>query len=82
MSKWYKWDSLELFNAWHEQKIAELGLPKLSVDSDGVIIPNSFMTSSITIPVVLSDVDCRAIVEDENAEGLLLSTSPVERHEA
>jgi hypothetical protein len=76
MTDWYTWDSLESFNEWHLAKMAELGLPKLSVDAEGNTIADSVETTAITIVEKIADNDYRAQVEDNNAEGLTLSTKP------
>ena len=32
---WYEWDSVEQFNDWHNAIKVTLGIPKLSIDSEG-----------------------------------------------
>lgn len=76
MSNWYKWDSIESFNTWHEVVKTELGLPQPSVAADGTEVVGGIITNNYTIPVIVAEDDIRAIVEDVNAQELMLSVSP------
>ena len=76
MSNWYKWDSIESFNTWHEVVKIELGLPQPSVKADGTEVVGGIITNNYTIPVIVAKNDVRAIVEDDNAQELTLSVSP------
>jgi hypothetical protein len=82
VSNWYKWDSIESFNTWHSAKKLELGLPKLSVDAEGNTVANSVETDAVTLPFEVDATDVRAMVEDNDSEGLIPSTNPLERDEA
>ena len=73
---WFKWDSIEDFNAWENQIQLELGLPKLSVDAEGNTIPNSVINENYTLPIIVADNDIRASVQNEYATGLQPSTNP------
>ncbi len=75
---WVKFPSLESFNAWHEEIKEHLGLPKISTDSDGNLIPEATITTDYVLPVVLSSDDVRALIDEEYAEGLELSEVPFE----
>jgi hypothetical protein len=81
MSVWYKWDSLEDFEIWHNQIKEQLGIPKLSSNSDGNIVDNSEITDSYTTPFIVSDSDVRAVVENEHNAGLVPSEQPYEEPE-
>ena len=70
VSKWYKWDSLESFNTWHEAKKEELKYPLTSVDSDG-LLDESIVTNEITSVLKIADGDFRALVEDDLNSGLI-----------
>jgi hypothetical protein len=75
MDKWYKFDSLEAFNAWHEQLKSDLNYPLPSIDKDGNIIGEPF-TTDYTSAVKVSDEDFRAMIDEEFADGLTLSEAP------
>jgi hypothetical protein len=81
---WYKFDSLNDFNAWHENIKEELGYPKISVDIEGDEIPEATITDAYTQPFIVSNDDVRAMVEIDHSIGLTLSENPYkdERHEA
>jgi hypothetical protein len=67
---WYEWDSWEDFNTWHQIKIQELNLPKLSVNqATGEVAVNAQQTTAYTIGHEVEN-KIIAIVEDEQAEGL------------
>jgi hypothetical protein len=73
---WYKWESIEAFNLWHEQIKLELGLPKLSVDADGNTIEGSIVNKEYTTPVTVSVNDIRAVVGVNYATNLTPTDSP------
>jgi len=73
---WYKWESIEAFNLWHEQIKQELGLPKLSVDADGNTIEGSIVNQEYTTPVTMSVNDIRAVVDVNYATNLTPTDSP------
>lgn len=74
---WVKFDSIEDFNSWHLAIKEQLGLPKISVDSEGNEVAEAVVTTDYTIPVIVSETDVRALVEDELADGLEVSENPV-----
>jgi hypothetical protein len=76
MSNWYKWTSLELFNAWHEAIKTELGLPKQSVTIDGSEVIGGVVTDKYTNAIVVADDDIRAVVEALYADALTPSQDP------
>lgn len=76
MDKWYSFDSIESFDQWHEALKTQLGYPLPSIDQDGNIIGEPFSTDYTSI-VKVTDNDYRAVVEDEYADGLILSEKPV-----
>lgn len=59
MWNWYEWDSLELFNVWHETIKIKLGIPDEQTEA---------YTSA-------QEVEGRwiAVVEDSDAEGLSIT---------
>ena len=81
---WYKFDSLNDFDAWHQNIKEELGYPKISVDINGDEIADATVTDSYTQPFIVSDNDVRAIVELDHSTGLSLSETPYkdDRNEA
>jgi hypothetical protein len=76
MDKWYSFDSIESFNSWHEALKAELGYPLPSIDQDGNLIGEPYSTD-YTSAIKVLDNDYRAIVEDQYADGLILSEKPI-----
>lgn len=76
MSNWYKWDSIESFNTWNDGIGTELGLPKPSVDENGVVIPNGVENINYAQPTVVAENDIRALVQTEYADGLVPSETP------
>jgi hypothetical protein len=81
MSDWYKWQSLADFDSWHNQIKEQLGIPKLSSNSDGNIVDDSTITDSYTTPFIVSDSDVRAVVENKHNAGLVPSEQPYEEPE-
>tara|TARA_R110000868_G_scaffold388490_1_gene657418 strand:+ start:4375 stop:4578 length:204 start_codon:yes stop_codon:yes gene_type:complete len=53
---WYEWDSLELFNAWHQEICTSLGIP-------------DELTTAYTVAYSIEDKFI-AFVEDQHSEGL------------
>ncbi len=80
---WVKFDSINSFNAWHDQVKSDLGLPLPAIDAAGNEVAGQ-ETTEYTIPHFVSDTDIRADVEQELSQGLILSENPYkdERHEA
>lgn len=67
MPDWYRWTSIEAFNAWHEEVKKRLGIPhpNRSLATGRVRSTTAHWTLEYTSPVVLADDDVRAIVEEE-----------------
>ena len=80
---WVTFDSIESFNAWHEQLKSDLGLPLPALDADGNEVKGQISTE-YTTPWVVSETDIRADIEEEYTDGLTLSENPYkdERYEA
>jgi hypothetical protein len=76
LKNWYKWDSLESFNVWHNQIKEQLDLPKMSVDITGQIVPDAVINSAYTEVHHIAENDYRAFLADEYADGLELSDNP------
>lgn len=76
MSNWYKWESIESFNTWHEAIKIQLGLPKPSITEDGSEVIGGVITDEYTNPITVAQNDIRAVVETDYAEGLILSEDP------
>ena len=74
---WVKWDSIENFNTWHNAIKVELGLPKLSVDAQGIVIPDSLINENYIVPVIVADNDIRANIDEQYATDLLATDNPV-----
>lgn len=71
---WYEWPSIEAFEIWHAQKIAELHLPKTSLNQQsGEPDPKTQKTEDYTAPYQISGVVI-AEVEHEYADGLRSTT--------
>jgi hypothetical protein len=70
MWNWYEWETLADFNAWHDAKKLELGLPKLSINASGQSIEP--MIEEYTNPVEV-DGKTIAMVEENHANDLLLT---------
>ena len=71
---WYKFDSEETFNVWHQEVKTKLGLPKLSTDSNGN--QTEPLVENYTILIVDED-RLIAYSEPEYAVGLLETEKPV-----
>jgi len=72
---WVKFDSIDSFNAWHDQIKIDLGLPLPAIDAEG----NQVMgqeTTDYTIPHIVSATDIRADIEHDLTDGLTLSENP------
>jgi hypothetical protein len=80
---WVTFNSLDSFNAWHEQVKTDLGLPLPALDGAGNEVAGQ-ETTDYTIPHIVSDTDIRADIEQKLTTGLTLSENPYkdDRHEA
>jgi hypothetical protein len=80
---WVTFDSIDSFNAWHDQVKADLGIPSLATDAAGNVVAGQ-ETTAYTQPHIVSDLDIRADVEANYLDGLTLSENPYkdDRHEA
>ena len=76
LKNWYKWDSLESFDTWHNEIKEQLNLPKMSVDIAGEIVPNAIINSAYTQVYHIGENDYRALVANQYADGLELSDNP------
>jgi hypothetical protein len=74
-SNWYTWPSIESFDAWHDQLCELLDLPWPSRDIDGNVVGAPYITA-YTNPVVVSQNDVRAVVDDRYASELVPSSPP------
>lgn len=71
--KWYEWNSIEDFEAWHQPLCAELGYPISSVNQfTGEIDENAQPTVAYT-SVIKFENKFVGLVEDKYAAGLTLS---------
>ena len=75
---WYKFESKDAFNIWHEALKNELGYPLASVDQDGNEIGEPY-TTDYTLSYEVADDDIRAMIEIEHGKGLTESKSPFTR---
>ena len=62
---WYKFDSIDDFDIWHQNIKEQLGLPKISVDSNGNQMPDATITNAYTLPIIVADDDVRVYVNDD-----------------
>jgi hypothetical protein len=72
---WVTFDSLESFNAWHEQLKCDLGIPLPALDASGNQVEGQVSTE-YTTPWIISETDIRADVEEVYLAGLTLSKNP------
>ena len=73
MKNWYEWDSVELFDIWHNAKMEELNLPQIPVNQfTGFPNKKATRTTSYTIPFEVEG-KIIAVVEDEHADGLTIT---------
>lgn len=72
---WVTFDSLDSFNAWHDQIKITLGLPLPAVDAAGNEVAGE-RTTEYTIPHIVSATDIRADIEHDLTDGLTLSQNP------
>jgi hypothetical protein len=64
----YRWTSLTAFTNWHNAICAELGIPHPNHNAaTGEIDENAQWTTAYTEPIIVSDDDVRAVVEDHVA---------------
>jgi len=68
---WYKFNSQEHFNTWHEQIKTQLGIPL----PDGI-------TTSYTNLLVKDNGELYAFVEDKYAQGLEQTDKPLDKPKA
>ncbi len=73
---WVKFPSIQDFDLWHNQIKEDLGLPKISTDTEGNLVPDATITTDYVLPVVLSSSDIRALIDEKYVEGLELSEVP------
>ena len=70
---WYKFSSQEEFNLWHEEVKKKLGLPKLSIDSDGNEVEP--LIEEYT-KLIFEEDRLIAYSDDEHANGLFETRPP------
>lgn len=73
---WVKFESLEAFNSWHDEIKTLLGLPKISTDAEGNPAPEATITTDYVLPIVVSDDDVRALIDEEYVGDLETSHTP------
>lgn len=78
---WYKWNSKDEFDVWHDNVKNALGLPKYGVGMNGGPQEDSPLIEDYVIPVEVATDDWRANIEPEvvdlNLGGLgILSEAP------
>lgn len=73
---WVTFDSIESFNAWHDQIKADLGLPSQAIDSEGNLVEGAQASTDYTTPHIVTKFDIRADVESDYLNGLTLSETP------
>lgn len=73
---WYKFNSIEDFDNWHNAIIKELNLPKPSVNNNGAVVADAIITNSYTHPFIISDTDIRVYISPDYADGLSPSENP------
>lgn len=61
---WVKFSSLDAFNVWHEEIKQELGLPKISTDSEGNEVPDKTITTDYAKPIIVQNNDVRAFIDE------------------
>lgn len=74
---WVEFSDEAAFNAWHDQKCADLGLPRPGErQSDGAVVLDAQWTTAYVEPV-MDGRTIKALVPEADAVGLTLSTEPV-----
>ena len=73
---WVKYNSLDEFNKWHDTIKTELGLPKISVDINGNLVPEAILTTEYVTSHIVSTNDIRALIDEEYLGSLQISESP------
>jgi hypothetical protein len=70
---WYEWDSIELFNEWHDALCLSLGYPLTPVNqATGELDEAAQKVITYTSPLEIEN-KIIAIVEDDKADGLTLT---------
>jgi hypothetical protein len=65
---WYKWESQGDFDAWHNNVIESLGLPRAGTNlATGEEQLNAQWTTSYTALIQIANDDYRALVESDKA---------------
>ena len=76
LMRWYKFDSIQNFHTWHENLKNELGYPLPPLDQNGIVV-EGVMTTDYTRPIIVSDTDIRALVEEQYANNLQPCDPPI-----
>lgn len=71
---WYEFTSEESFNSWHQIIKNELGLPKMSIDQNG--LPCDPIIENYT-QLLFNDNRFIAFVDPEHSEGLVETKPPI-----
>lgn len=74
---WVKFQSLDDFNEWHNTIKNVLGLPKISTDIQGNLKPESTITINYVEPIIVSESDVRALIDEKYNSSLELSENPI-----
>jgi hypothetical protein len=70
---WYEWETLELFNAWHDALCLELGYPIYGInEATGEIDTSTQPTTAYTDSFQVADKTI-ATVQDQHCAGLTLT---------
>lgn len=77
----YRWSTLDAFNAWHDATCSLLGIPHPNRNAaTGEVDPDAQWTTAYTEVIRVADDDWRAYVEDTvaelNPEGLGVPSDP------
>lgn len=67
---WFRWDSLDKFSKWHEAVKSALGIPhpNRSLATGRLRASSAHWTLDYTEPVIVSDGDVRAIVDERGVD--------------
>jgi hypothetical protein len=69
MANWYKFESQDLFDVWHEIVKADLGIPYPNKNLEtGEIDEDAQWTTSFIEPYIVSETDLRIYLTDEYSD--------------
>jgi hypothetical protein len=75
LMRWYKFQSQEDFDVWHEALKKQLGYPLPSYDINGNLVGEPY-TTDYTSVVKIAENDFRTIIDQEYAQGLTPCDAP------